>query len=329
MRRALAALLVLVGFFGVVMAILLPTVVVHASKKTPLNLDITQISSGPAKLYDAVTGKTNDVNLRATRIVRTDSTASDSKNTTVNETLCIVVVQGTTPNCVSAKDPRLLSFTTDRVTSDRRSADSVHVAGWGENVNGDTSARHKGVTYKWPIDTEKKDYLYYENDLKIAVTAKYEGTSKRKGLEVYKFVASTGDKPYLVQGIAKGTYNDVTTAYVEPITGAVLDGSDHQVQKLDNGTVALDTTLSFDQSAIDYQANYSKDAIDKLRLAEIWGPIIAGVVGVAALVGAYFLLRRRGDGGESGRHHDSEPDGDGGYAESEDGPVPAGSNSQT
>jgi Porin PorA len=329
MRRAFGVVLIGVGVFALAMTILLPTVVVSQSKKTPLDLDITQISSGPAKVLDAATGKTNDAQLRATRIVRTDSAASDDKNTTVNETLCIVVVQGKTPNCVPSKDPRLLSFTTDRVTSDRRSADSVHVAGWGENVNGDTSVRHEGMTYKWPIDTEKKDYKYYENDLKLAVTAKYEGTAKRKGLEVYKFVASTGDHPYLVQGIAKGTYNDVTTAYVEPITGAVIDGSDHQVQKLANGTLALDTTLSFDKSAIDYQAKYSQDEIDKLHLAQIWGPIIAGVIGIAALIGAYFLLRRRNDGGGSGRHHGSEGDDGGGYSDSDDGPVLAGSSSQT
>ncbi len=312
MRRALAILLIVLGAFGGGLAFLLPAVAVPAVKKTPLNLDITQVSSGPGKLLDAASGTSRSVQLRATRIVRTDSHASDGTNTTVNESLCIVVVQGTTPNCLPSNDPRLLSITTDRVTSERKSAESVHVANYRENVNGDTSARHAGVTYKWPIDAQRKTYQFYEPDLLKAFPATYEGTSKVAGLTVYQYTAKTGDQPYLVQGLFKGTYNDVTTVYVEPKTGAIVDGVEHQVQTLQDGTVALDTTLRFDQSAIDYQANYSKDAIDKLRLAGLWIPIIAGILGVLALVAGVVLVLRghpssRSDGGA---HRDNPPPAD-------------------
>jgi hypothetical protein len=292
MRRALGAVLVGVGFFGIVLAILLPTVVVSHSKKTPLDLDITQVSSGPAKLLDAASGDTKDVTLRATRIVRTDSTRSDAKNTTVDETLCIVVVTDPSmPNCV--QDSRLLSFSTDTVTADRKSAESVHVSKWGENTNGDTAVRHVGLSYKWPIDAAKKTYQFFLPDLGKAFPATYQGSAKIAGLTVYKYISATGDQKYKVQGLFDGTYNDVRTVWVEPRTGAIINGTEHLVQKIGTNTVALDTTLSFEKSAIDYQTHFAKGKIDKLRQAQVYGPIGAGAVGVLALVGAFFLLGRR------------------------------------
>jgi hypothetical protein len=312
MRKAFGAALVGVGVFAIVLTILLPTAVVDRSKKTPLNLNITQISSGPAKLLDASTGQVNDVQLQATRIVRTDSHASDGTNTTVNETLCIVIIQGTTPQCVRSSDPRLLSVTTDRVTANRRSAESVHVAKYGENVNGDTSIRHVGLSYKWPIDAKKKTYQFFSPDLGKAFPAIYKGTSKIKGLTVYEYVSATGPQPYKIQGLLPGTYDDARTVYVEPKTGAIINGIEHQVQTLDSGQVALDTTLRFEQSAINFQANYAKGKIDKLRQAQLWGPLIFGILGVAALVGAFLVMRRGGGSsdtsGDEPRHGAPTPD---------------------
>jgi len=300
MRRILGSVLIGLGLFGIVLAILLPTVVVSGSKKTPLDLNITLHSTGSAQVLNAATGKVSDVNLRATRIVRSDSKASDGKKTTVDETLCTVIVQGDTADCLRAPDPRLLSITTDRVTSDRRSAEAVHVAKYKENVNGDASKRHTGMAYKWPIDAKKKTYQFYEPDLAEAFPAAYKGTSKIKGLTVYEYVCDTGTQPYQVQGLFPGTYTDTRTVYVEPQTGAIMKGVEHQVQALADGQVALDTTLTFDQKAIDYQANFAKDKIKALHLAQIWGPIVVGVLGIGALVGGFLLLRtRRGLDGNS------------------------------
>jgi hypothetical protein len=306
-RRIFGIVLVGVGLFLLAMTILLPTVVVDRSKKTPLDLNITQISTGPAKLFDASTGKTKTVQLRATRYVKTNSHLSDGKNTTVVETLCIVVDEGNPPNCVHSSDPRLLSITTDQVTADRVSAESVHVNGWGENVNGDYSVRHTGVSYKFPIDTKKKTYQFYLPDLKKAFPATFIGTGKIRGLDIYKFESKTGDQPYKIQGVADGTYNDTRIVWVEPQTGAIIFGTEHQIQTLADGTVALDTTLTFTKGAIDYQANYAKDKINQLRLAQLWGPIVCGILGVAALVGAYFLLRRRSGRDDGGVHRTDAP----------------------
>ncbi len=342
MRKALGVLLIGIGLFGLVLTVLLPTVVVDKSKKTPLDLNITQISSGSAKILDPATLQTNDVQLRATRVVKTDSGASDGTNTTVFETLCIVIVIGDTPNCVTKDDPqkRLLSESEDRVTADRKSAESVHVAKYGEYVKNfdkiDRSVRHVGLSYKWPIDAKKQTYQFFQPDIGKAFPAVYSGTEKVAGLTVYKYVCETGDQPYTVGGLFPGTYNDTRTVWVEPRTGAIINGVEHQVQYITDvnnpsspGQLALDTTLKFEQSAIDYQSNYAKDKIDQLKLAQVWGPLITGIIGVGALVGAFFVLRTRrragGDGGGEGQDGHPTPDDDPNYA---DPPVWAGS-SQT
>jgi hypothetical protein len=341
MRRALGVVLIGIGLFGIVLTVLLPTVVVAKSKKTPLDLNITQISSGPATILDPTTQLPKDVQLRATRIVKTDTAASDGTNTTVFETLCIVIVVGDTPNCVTKDDPRLLSATTDRVTADRKSAESVNIPKYNEQINGSSTfngepVKHVGMSYKWPIDAKKQTYQFFEPDLNEAFPAVYQGTDKVAGLTVYKYVCETGTQPYKVGGLFDGTYTDTRTVWVEPRTGAIIDGVEHQVQRITDandptgpGVLALDTTLRFEQSAIDYQSNYAKDKIDQLRLAQVWGPLITGIIGVGSLVGAFFVLRSRrsagGEGGGEDRPGEPTPDDNPSYA---DPPMWAGS-SQT
>jgi hypothetical protein len=63
------------------------------------------------------------------------------------------------------------------------------------------------------------------------------------------------------------------------------------VQTLANGQVALDTTLTFDDPSITFQANYAKKKIDQLELAGLWAPLAAGILGLVALVGGILLLR--------------------------------------
>jgi hypothetical protein len=317
MRGAVAVVLVGLGVFGVVLTLLLPTVVVDRSKKLPLDLDITLHSSGPATVLDPATSQPKHVTLRATQIVRTDTKASDGTNTTIFETLCIVIVEGTTPDCVDKSDPRLLSVTTDRVIANRKTSDSVNVAKYNEQINGQSTfngspVRHVGMSYTWPIDSSKQTYQFFQPDLNKAYPATYQSTDKIDGLTVYKYVCDTGTQPYKVQGLFDGTYTDTREVWVEPRTGVIVKGREHQIQRIADandpsgpGTLALDTTLTFDQSAIDFEANYAKDKINQLKLAQLWAPLVTGIIGVGALLGAFFLLRARRTGASDGQgRHD-------------------------
>ena len=297
MRRVLGLILTGIAILALVLAVLLPAFVVPRVKKTPLDLDITIRSTGAAKVFNAVTGKVEDRNLRATRVVRTDSKASDSKNTVVDESLCTVIVAGDTPDCVPSSDRRLLAVTTDRVATDRKSGAAVDDKKYSAGVNGDTSVKHEGMAYKWPIDAKKQTYKFFLPDLKKAFDAKFVGTERIQGLTLYKSVCDTGEQAYLINGAFPGKYEDARTVWVEPKTGVIVKGVEHQVQTLDSGQLALDTTFTFDERSQKSQADYAKNKIRNLNLARVWAPVGLGVIGIASLVGAALLLRgRRGPG---------------------------------
>lgn len=293
MRRALSYVLVLLGVFCLVLAALLRFYAPSRAEKTPLNLDIKQVATGPAKLLNAATGQVEDTNLIATRRVRTDSAASNSTVTVVQETLCIVKDVGNPPECVDSSDSqqRLVSFTTDRVAADRVSAESVNDPKYGGNVNGDTSVQHVGLTYKFPFHSKKQSYKFFDPVSGKAPDAIYQSTEKVAGLDCYKYVATIDTMNLDVSQGVPGTYSDIRTVWVDPLTGVIVKGIEQQKRNLTDGTVALDTTLTFDQASIDYQAKQAKDGRSKITTLTVTLPLILLLVGLICLVGAVLLLR--------------------------------------
>jgi hypothetical protein len=312
MRRVSAIVLIIVGIAAVVVAVLVPTVGVHRYKKAPLDVNVTEISAGSARILDAQSGQTRVVPVRSTRVVKTDKSASNATNTTVDATRAVVIVQGSTPNFPAKSDPRVLSLSTDRVTQNRRSGQSVHVPAWREAVNGITSARHVGLSYRWPIDAKKKTYLFFQPDIAQAFPAIYEGTARVEGLTVYRYRSDTGVRTallngqrFLVNGKLPGSYQDVRTVWVEPRTGVIVKGTEHQVLRIDspvnpNGIVAFDARLTFGRAVITSQANYAKDKLSQLRWLQLWIPIGTGVIALAAFAGAFLLLRSGRAAGRAG-----------------------------
>lgn len=294
MRKTLGSLLVLVGVFGLVAAGLFRFYAPSRAERTPLNLDIIQVATGPAKLLDAATGKVEDLTLNATRRVRTDSAASNSKVTVIQETLCIVKNIGNPPECVDAQDPqhRLVSFTTDRVAADRKTAESNNDAKYATNIDGDTKAQHIGVTYKWPFHAKKTTYKFFDPISRQAPDARFIGTDKIKGMTMYKYEAVIDNIDLPVGPGIPGTYSDTRTVWVEPLTGVIVKGVEVQKRNLADGSPALDTTLTFNQAAIDFQGKQASDGRARIRMLTVILPLVCLVVGLAALVGAYLLLRR-------------------------------------
>lgn len=297
MRKALSFILIGVGVFLLVLAAGLRFWAPSQAEKTPLNLDIKLVSTGPATILNIATGQPEQTTLNATRRVRTDSAASNSKVTVVQETLCIVKAVDNPPECLDAQDPqqRLVSFTTDRVAADRKSGESVNDSKYGENVNGDTSVKHVGLSYKWPFHAKKQSYKFYEPTSGQAPDARYVETEKLAGLTVYKYQADINDIDLAVAPGVPGKYSDSRTVWVDPVTGVIVKGSEHQVRKLADGTTALDTTLTFNQDAINYQAKQAKDGQHKITLLTVVLPLIGLVLGIVFLIAGVLVLRRTSD----------------------------------
>lgn len=292
MKRVFGYVLFGFGVFAIILAILLPTFVVPAATKTPNNLNISIVSTGPATVLDPTTGTASDVQLQATRKVRTDGNASDSSVTVVDESVCIVIASGSgTPSCVKDASQGLLNVSTDRVAADRKTGLAVNDAKYKETVD-DEATPHSGLSYKWPFSAKKQTYQFYQPDVKKAFPATYSGTEKINGLTTYKYVCPTGDQDYLISGLAAGTYNDTRTVWIEPKTGVIVKGSEKQTQTLADGTVALDTTLTFDDPSVRYQVNFAKNSISKLTAVGLWAPLVLGILGVVALLTGVVLYRR-------------------------------------
>ncbi|UQX87126.1 DUF3068 domain-containing protein [Jatrophihabitans telluris] len=295
----LSSVLVLVGVFCIVLAGLLAFYAPGKALKTPLNLNIKQIATGPAKILNSSTGQVEDTQLIATRRVRTDSSASDSSVTVIQETLCIVKNVGNPPECVDKDDPqaRLVSFTTDRVAADRKSAESVNDSKYGENING-AGAKHIGLTYKFPFNAKKQTYKFFDPQSQQSPDAKYLGTDKLLGMSLYKYEAVISNVSLDVGPGIPGTYSDTRTVWVDPKTGTIVKGIEHQVRTLTSGLTALDTTLTFDAASQKYQADFAKNGKRKILLLTVILPIVAFVLGLLALVfGLLLAFRSRPESG--------------------------------
>jgi hypothetical protein len=295
-RKVLAPVLLALGVFGLAFAGLMRFWAYPNGEKTPLDLNIPIIATGPAQLYNSGTGQLESVQLRADRNVSVDSQASDSKNVVVSETLCIVIQRDNPPPCVSATDPRLLPNTpsSDRVAADRKTAEAVNDPKYGGNVDGNTSIKHVGLTYKWPFHAKKKTYQFFNPDVGLASPATYEGKEKINGLTLYKYVCVTPKVEAPVFQDIPGYYTDTRTVWIDPVTGTIVKGNEHQVRQFRGGALdgqtAADLNLTFDNATIKYQTKKAKDGRDQIELASFWLPLAGLLVGVLALTGGVLLL---------------------------------------
>jgi len=299
-RKALSYVLIGVGVFGLLLAAGLRFYAPSRAEKTPLNLNIKLVSTGTATLLNTSSGQQEQTNLVATRLVRTDSAASDSKVTVVQETLCVLRDVNDPPQCGDDnRDPRILDISTDRVAADRKSGESVNDAKnkYGENINGDTNAKHVGLSYKWPFHAKKQSYKFFDPISRQAPDARYIGTERIGGLNLYKYQADINniDLPVDNAGKIPGKYSDTRIVWIDPVTGVIVKGTEHQVRTLADGTPAADTTLTFNQDAVNYQLKQAKDGRNKIDMLTLWLPLIALVLGLVFLGAGVVVLGQQSD----------------------------------
>ncbi len=183
----------------------------------------------------------------------------------------------------------------------------------GERVRGERNeVLQPGLNFKFPFDTQKRDYRWFDTTLKKAVPANYVGEEEIKGLPVYKFVqtipptmvneldvpGSLIGQPDVPTVHAELYYEAVRTVYVEPVTGAVVAGNEDGKQELRaNGrsTAVFDGKLTITDETVE---SYVADA--KSNVSRLWVmtdlPVILWIVGgvLILLSIAMLALGRRG-----------------------------------
>jgi hypothetical protein len=302
-RKILAPVLIALGIFSLILAGLLRFYAPSRVEKAPLDLKVPQqTATGPAKLYNLGTGQLEDVELMATRQVVTDSAVSDSKVAVMQVTLCIVKVIDDPPYCGTDRtDPRIVRIIVDRAPADRKTGLAVNAEKYGENIDG-APIKHQGLTYKFPFHAKKTTYKFFDVNSHLAADARFIGTDKVKGLTTYKYEAVIDKVPLELGGGIPGVYSDTRVVWVEPRTGAIVNGTQHQVRTTTTGTTVFEADLAFTDATIDHQTKLAKDGLSKLRLLTVIAPLILLLVALLAFAGAFLLYRRTGGDG-----HRAEP----------------------
>ncbi|WP_072688948.1 DUF3068 domain-containing protein [Rhodococcus marinonascens] len=321
--RILACILVGLGAFLLAVAILIPTYTVGKLEKTPLDLEVTTIATGTGSVLDSASllaGSAQvdtNVPLVSQRYVTTEE-PSNSEVVTLQagQTLLRTDKQG---------DTGLLNAIVDRSTIDRKTSMPTNDPVGTIQADADQPAQEvprDGLQYKWPFNAEKKSYPYFDLNSRATQDIDFVEETEINGLKVYHYsqtidpvdlsvaVGSPTDKlelPADAWGVPGGTlpvtmtrwYTNVRDVWVEPETGVVIRGQEqmHQYYARNQDRPEIDVlnvTLPFDEQTIESQIGQAKDGMDTINTFGRTVPIIAGVLGIIALIAGLVLGLRGG-----------------------------------
>ncbi|GAA3548170.1 hypothetical protein AFL01nite_26530 [Aeromicrobium flavum] len=185
----------------------------------------------------------------------------------------------------------------------------------GASQNGEP-IEYEGQIIKFPFNTQKKSYDYWDATVKAPMKMEYEGTEKVEGtdgsIDTYRFSGSIPETEFGVREVPRAifgladtgpveatrTYANERTVWVEPETGVMVKIEEAQKQWLKHDergakdVVAMDTVSSSSPETI--QANIdeygSKSA--SLKAVRTWLPLALGGLGVLSLLAGVALALR-------------------------------------
>jgi hypothetical protein len=300
MRRTIALVLLGLGGFLLVVGILALAWVPGAVKKTPLDVDTTTLLTGEAAKLDTATGAFEPETIHAISVTRTDSEASTDDAAVWAQTQCAIF--GAEAVCPAAPEgeevhPDVISAAETTFATDRVTAEGVPIDDLPEGTLPADALPVEGLVNKFPFDTEKRTYPYWEGTVERAVDAVYDRTEEVEGVETYVFVVEVADEPIAIGEGIDGTYSDRKEIFVEPKTGSILNQTDDQQRWLADGTQVLDLQLAFTDEQIQSNADDAEKNMAQLKLMTQTLPIV-GLVGggILVLVGALLALSGRNRG---------------------------------
>ena len=289
------AVLSAIGGFLVVVAILASVWAPGALMKTPLDVDQKTDLSGTATL----SGETGPV--LAWSITHTNSEKSDDNVVVWENSSCLVKDEGGITECVSADDPqdRLISAGVDNFATDRVTGIAVN----DPKYLPAEAEEKQGLVNKWPFQSQKKTYPYWDDLTQQAEDADYARSETVQGLDIYVYTVNISDAPIEIVDGVPGTYDDQKEIWVEPLTGAIVNQIDHQVRTDSDGKTVLDLSLQFTDAEIKASIDDAKANKDKLNLVRHTVPLVGYVVGIPLLLiglALSFLGRRKDEARTNG-----------------------------
>ena len=242
-RRRAACVAIAAAGFLLTMSALAPTYAKGQLVKIPLSIDAATVSTGTAVLLDAAAlakGKlVVDSNVPITvqqRVTAEDPSGSD-----------VVTLQSAVQ---MVRDDRvgsaaIVNASIDRSTVDRISAMPVEEPIGSIQTVMDKPAEvvaHEGLQFKFPFDTQKRTYPYFDSTLRDSYDANFIAEGEIEGVDVYNFrqeiapveigteitlPASSWGKTGTSPVTMKRFYGITRELSVEPISGAIIQVQQH------------------------------------------------------------------------------------------------------
>ena len=175
------------------------------------------------------------------------------------------------------------------------------------------NVKYEGQVYKFPFGTQKTDYQLYDRDLRKALPAQFVEVTDVEGLEAYHFkqtidrqevqnlsptsLAALRSKFAPTATTARVLYSNIREVWVDPVTGAYLNVREQQTKILvpDVGaeTTLLQADFKYTSQTVTNAVNSAKNNHSRLRLVTLYGPLVAIVLAIVAILAGYLLVRRR------------------------------------
>ncbi len=320
-KPILAFILIGFGAFCLTAAALIPTYTMDKLAKTPLDLEVTTVATGFGDVLDASSLRSGrarvdlHVPLISQRYVTTEE-PSDVDRITVQsgQTLSRADKPG---------ESGLLTAIVDRETLDRVSSmpvdDPIGSIQTQPNKPGD-EVSHTGLTYKFPIATEKKNYPYFDVNARRAGQIEFVEETEIDGVPLYHFhqvtpaidlstvVNSPTNKltfPADTWGVAGGAqpvtmsrfYENVRDVWVEPKTGTIVNGQEQPFQYYAREAgkpeiTVVKATLALNDNTIEFQIGEAKKNIEMIDFGRRTAPLGAALLGVLLLGAGIVLIVR-------------------------------------
>jgi len=319
-------------------ALLLSTYTAGKIKKIPLDLDATLVSDGtgtaldPASLAGEVFVIDEGVPLVSQQQISVESPA--------NADVVTLQVGTSVRRTDQQKDNGLLLAMVDTVTVDRATAmavsDDAHPGGSVQKPRSmeDTKAPtnialpHEGLSYRFPFDTEKKTYPFFDPIAQKPFDANYDGEEDVNGLTTYKFTQNVGYdadgklvKPIRYSSLYDNDEDAEVTArasqwgvpgepddqvtmtryyaaqrsfWVDPVSGTIVKAEEHANHyyardALEPEVALADYTVTSNEETIEGQVEAARDERDQIALWSRILPITFTAAGLIALVAGALL----------------------------------------
>ncbi|MET0899224.1 MAG: DUF3068 domain-containing protein [Mycobacterium sp.] len=343
MNRAVMLRIAACGILGLgaallIAALLLSTYTAGKIERIPLDVDTSLTSDGTGTALDpeSLAGERfiidQDVPLLSQQQVTVESPS--------NADVLTLQVGTTVRRTDKQQDNGLLLAMVDTVTMNRETAmavsDDTHTGGSVQKPRTiedtkppiNVALPHEGLSYRFPFNTEKKTYPYFDPIAQRAFDANYEGEEDVNGLTTYRFTQNIGydsddqlvepikftslydndeDGVVTARAIQWGLEGDpeepITmtrfyaaqrTFWVDPVSGTIVKAEEHANHyyardELRPEMALADYTVTSTEETVESQVAAARDERDRIGLWSRVLPITFTAAGLVALVGGALL----------------------------------------